>query len=102
VFGDSNFFARLGYTHEGEKYSFNNAISSPYGDIASDPRDVLDLQLGLDRLSYGPGQAQVKFWVRNLTDSHGLLRTIDFGQLGYATGQYEEPRTFGFDVTYQF
>jgi len=56
----------------------------------------------LDKVSLGGIKAQVKFWAKNLTNEHNLVRAIDFGQLGYAGGYYGEPRTYGATVGFNF
>ncbi len=99
---DINLFARLGFTYEGKKNSFNNTITTPFAYIKAPERKLLDAQIGLDSIPVGGGQAQIKLWMKNITNEHSLLRMIDFGRLGYATALYEEPRTFGADLTVSF
>ncbi|MBN8848074.1 MULTISPECIES: TonB-dependent receptor [unclassified Sphingomonas] len=95
--------ARVGYTYLSPQYSFVNVLSAPYSDmIQSDPQHLVDAQIVLDKVSLGGIKAQVKFWAKNLTNEHNLVRAIDFGQLGYAGGYYGEPRTYGATVGFNF
>ncbi|HZU64419.1 MAG TPA: TonB-dependent receptor [Novosphingobium sp.] len=94
--GDARLFGRIGYTHEDGQYSFSQVLTSPFNNaIKGDARNLVDLQFGVDRFKVGTAEAQLKFWVKNLTDEHALTRGIDFGALGYAGGYYELPRTYG-------
>ena len=94
--GDAELRFRVGYTHEDGRYSFNNSISSPFNDaIKGDDRDLVDAQIVLDRIPLAGGEARFMLWGKNLTNSHDLVRGIDFGPLGYAGGYFGDPRTFG-------
>ena len=101
--GNARVFGRIGYTYQDGQYSFASALSSPFRDaIKGEDRKMVDLQVGVDKIRIGGAQAEVKFWVKNLTNEHALVRGIDFGQLGYAGGYYELPRTFGANVGIKF
>lgn len=94
---------RVSYTYEDGKYSFTNTISSPYNDILKgDDRNIVDAQVAIDRIPLGGGEGVIRLWVKNLTDSHDLVRAIDFGQLGYGGGYYADPRTYGVTVGVKF
>lgn len=94
--GDARIVARVGYTYEDGKYSFTSLIASPYNEaLKGDNRNLIDAQISVDRIKVGGAQAQVKLWVKNLTNSHDFVRGIDFGQLGFGGGYYADPRTFG-------
>jgi iron complex outermembrane receptor protein len=96
-------FARVGYTYSDGQYSFSSVTSAPFNEaIKGDNRNLFDLQVGLDKIQFGNAQGEIKFWVKNLTNEHALVRGIDFGQLGYAGGYYELPRTFGVSVKAKF
>lgn len=93
--------ARIGYTYEDGKYSFNNSISSPFNEqIRGDNMNLVDAQIVIDKIPVSGGEARVMIWAKNLTDDNNLLRGIDFGPLGYAGGIFGLPRTFG--VTFGF
>lgn len=95
--------ARVGYTHEDGKYSFNNSISSPFNDaILGDDVDVVDAQIVLDKIPLGGGEARFMIWGKNLTDDNNLIRGIDFGPLGYAGGIFGDPRTYGATLGIKF
>jgi iron complex outermembrane receptor protein len=101
--GGAAFKVRLGYTHEEGRYSFNNAISSPFNEaIRGDDVDLFDAQVMLDNLEWGGGRMRIMLWAKNLTDDNNLMRAIDFGPLGYAGGIFNEPRTYGAALGAQF
>lgn len=95
--------ARVGYTHEDGKYSFSNSITSPFNEqIRGDDSDMVDAQLVLDKIPLARGDARVMIWGKNLTDDNNLVRGIDFGPLGYAGGIFNDPRTYGVTVGFEF
>ena len=101
--GDAELRLRVGYTHEDGRYSFNNSISSPFNNaVKGDPRDLIDAQIVLDRMPLAGGEARFMLWGKNLTNSHDLVRGIDFGPLGYAGGYFADPRTFGATLGFKF
>lgn len=94
--------ARVGYTHEDGKYSFNNAISAPFNEaIKGDNRDTIDVQFALERLPVAGTEVEVRFWGKNITNQHDLVRGIDFGALGYAGGYFADPATYGVTVGFK-
>ncbi|HQA18558.1 MAG TPA: TonB-dependent receptor, partial [Novosphingobium sp.] len=94
---------RVSYTYEDGKYSFSNDISTPFSSaLKGDNRNLVDAQIGIDRIPLGGGQGEIKLWVKNLTDSHDFVRGIDFGALGYAGGYYADPRAYGVTVGVKF
>ncbi|MFM5949835.1 MAG: TonB-dependent receptor [Novosphingobium sp.] len=96
-------YGRVSYTYEDGKYSFNNSLTTPFNTVLKgDNRNVVDAQLGIDRIKIGGGEADIKLWVKNLTDSHDFVRGIDFGQLGFGGGYFADPRTFGATVGIKF
>lgn len=101
--GDTAIVGRIGYTHEDGRYNFSNSLSSPFNEqIKTDPRDVIDAQIAIEKLALGGGDARIMFWVRNLTNAKDFIRGIDFGQLGYAGGYYADPRTYGVTLGVKF
>jgi iron complex outermembrane receptor protein len=95
--------ARVGYTYEDGKYSFNNAISSPFNEeILGDNLDVVDAQIVIDKIPLGGGEARVMIWAKNLFDDNNLLRGVDFGPLGYAGGIFGLPRTYGVTLGFKY
>lgn len=95
--------ARVGYTYEDGKYSFNNVLTAPFNKaIKGDDRNVVDVQLAIEQIAIGGGEALVRFWGKNITNQHDLVRGIDFGALGYAGGYYSEPATYGVTLGVKF
>ena len=95
--------ARVGYTYEDGKYSFNNAISSPFNEqIRGDNVNLVDAQIVIDRIPLAGGDARVMIWGKNRTDDNNLLRGIDFGPLGYAGGIFGLPRTYGVTLGFNY
>ena len=95
--------ARVGFTHEDGKYSFNNSISSPFNEqIKGDDADLVDAQIVLDKIPLARGEARFMIWGKNLTNDHNLVRGIDFGPLGYAGGYFNDPRTYGATLGIKF
>ena len=95
--------ARVGYTYESAKYSFNNTIATPFNDqLKSDPKKQVDAQVSIDGIRIGGGEAQLLIWGKNLTDRHEFVRGVDFGSLGYGGGYYGDPRTYGVTLGLKF
>ncbi len=94
---------RVSYTYEDGKLSFTNDVGSPYNSVLrGDNRNIIDAQIGIDRINFGSSEGEVRLWVRNLTDSHDFVRAVDFGALGFAGGYFADPRTFGVTVSAKF
>ncbi len=94
---------RVSYAYEDGKYSFSNALTSPYNeDLKGENRNIVDAQIALDRIPVGGGEVALRVWVKNLTDENNLVRAIDFGQLGFGGGFYADPRTYGVSLGVKF
>jgi iron complex outermembrane recepter protein len=101
--GDTELTARIGYTYEDGKFSFNNNLGAPFNDqIKGDNRSLVDAQIGIERIALGSGEGFVRIWGKNLTNRHDFVRGIDFGALGYAGGYYGDPRTYGITFGVKF
>ena len=95
--------ARLGYTYQDGQASFSNSIASPFADaIVGDDSNLVDAQIVLDKIPLARGEARVMIWGKNLTDDNNLVRGIDFGPLGYAGGIFNDPRTYGVTVGFNY
>lgn len=95
--------ARVGYTYEDGKYSFNNSISSPFNEqVRGDNMNLVDAQIVIDKIPMSGGEGRVMIWGKNLTDDNNLLRGIDFGPLGYAGGIFGLPRTYGVTLGFNY
>ena len=94
---------RASYTYEDGKYSFTSLISSPFNEaIKGDNRNIVDAQIGLDRIPVAGGEGMIRLWVKNLTNRHNLVRGTDFGALGFASAFYADPRTYGLTAGVKF
>ena len=97
--GGGAFSARVDvtYTDSMTFHPFQNQFDT------ADSRTVANARLTLDELSVGDGgEVRLSAWVKNFTDEEYREWGIDFGTLGYAGNIWNQPRTFGFDVIYQF
>ncbi len=90
---------RLDYSYRSSMYWHASTLLNPFNETISDD-DVgrLDGRLTLGSLRLGGASAQIALWGRNLTDEDYLLGGVDFGQLGFATVSYAEPRTWGIEL----
>ena len=94
---------RIGYTHEDGKYNFSSSVGSPFNEqVKGDNIDLIDAQVGIDGIPLGSGEGEVRLWVKNLTNAKDFVRSIDYGQLGFAGGYYAEPRTYGVTLGVKF
>lgn len=94
--GETKLTARVAYTYEDGKYSFNNNIGAPFNEqLKGDDRNLIDAQLAVENIELGGAKLDLRLWGKNLTNSHDFVRGVDFGALGYAGGFFADPRTFG-------
>ncbi|MBM3515372.1 MAG: TonB-dependent receptor [Alphaproteobacteria bacterium] len=101
--GDLRLVGRVSYTYEDGKYTFPNNIGAPFNDeLRGNNRNIVDAQIGVDGISVSGAAAEVRLWVKNLTNQHDFVRGIDFGQLGYAGGFFADPRTYGLTAGIKF
>lgn len=99
--GQSKLTARVDYNYTSSFYMFGNPITSPFGEqTKGEARGLLNGQLRVDNL-LGVGLGAT-LWVKNLTNKSYIVRSVDFGQLGYATTIYGDPRTFGLTMDVKF
>jgi len=101
--GDTQITARVAYTYEDGKYSFNNTIGAPYNnELKGDNRKLIDAQIAVENIAVAGAKADVRFWGKNLTNNHDFVRGVDFGALGYAGGFFADPRTYGVTVGFKY
>jgi iron complex outermembrane receptor protein len=101
--GDMRLIGRVSYTYEDGKYSFTNNIGSPFNEeLRGNNRNIVDAQIGVDGISVGGAAAEVRLWVKNLTNQHDFVRGVDFGALGFAGGYFADPRTYGLTAGIKF
>ncbi len=102
-FGLGVLSARTDYTYRGKVYYHPLDMLSPFNrEISDDSVSTLDARVALSEIELGDAQMTLALWGKNITDKHYLLSGIDFGQLGFATVSYAEPRTWGVDFTLNF
>lgn len=66
---------------------------------------LINGRLSLADIEAGPGKVELSLWGKNLTNAEYLLYDFELtaaGLSGANQGHYNEPRTYGFDVRYQF
>jgi len=103
--GSTRLTARVGYNYTSSFWMFGNPITSPFSlPTKGEARGLVDGQLRLDGLATGLGGEGLglTLWVKNLTNKAYVMRSVDFGQLGYATTIYGDPRTFGVTLDAKF
>jgi iron complex outermembrane recepter protein len=102
--GDANATFRLGYNYSSDFFMFGNPIAAPFiQQTKGDARGLLDAQLKLDGFTFGGVQdVSLLIWGKNLTNKEYRVRSVDFGQLGFAYTVYGEPRTFGATLEVKF
>jgi iron complex outermembrane receptor protein len=66
--------------------------------------DLLNLTLRLADIEAGDTRMDVMVWTRNALDTHRRTGGVDFGPLfgNLITSYYNEPRTYGIDVSFKF
>ena len=102
--GASKLTARVGYNYTSSFYMFGNPITSPFSEqTKGESRGLLDGQLRIDNLLGSAAEGlSVTLWGKNLTNKEYVVRSVDFGQLGYATTIYGDPRTYGMTLDMKF
>jgi iron complex outermembrane recepter protein len=103
--GDARLTARVGYNYTSSYQQFANQLTAPFSKTTQgDARGLLDGQIKVDGIRFG-GDGEgfgVTFWGKNLTNKKYVVRSVDFGQLGFATVIYGDPRTYGVTVDFGF
>ncbi|MEN9683343.1 MAG: hypothetical protein RLZZ427_1094 [Pseudomonadota bacterium] len=95
--------ARVAYTYEDGKYSFNNNIGAPYNaQLKGDNRKLVDAQIAVEGIEVGAAKFDMRLWGKNLTNRHDLVRGVDFGALGYAGATFADPRTYGMTIGFKY
>ncbi len=102
--GASKLTARVGYNYTSSFYMFGNPITSPFSEqTKGEARGLLDAQLRLDNVLGSAAEGlSLTLWGKNLTDKEYVVRSVDFGALGYATTIYGDPRTYGMTLDMKF
>ncbi|MCC6924701.1 TonB-dependent receptor [Novosphingobium sp.] len=94
---------RLGWSYVSEQVMFGNPMTAPFqAETAAGSRSLLDAQFRIDGISIGGVKAGLTIWGKNLTDKEYVSRGVDFGQLGFGSVIYGDPRTFGATLDLNF
>ena len=100
--GQSKLTARLGYNYVSEFEQFANTLTAAFStEGRGDARGLIDGQIKLENFGLG-NKMSLTFWGKNLTNEHYVVRSVDFGQLGFLTVIYGEPRSFGATLHAEF
>jgi iron complex outermembrane recepter protein len=102
---ETNITARVAYSYNSSVPLFGNAITNPFiEETKADARGLLEAQFKIDGISFGGGKDNlaITLWGKNLTNKEYVVRSVDFGQLGYAYTVYGEPRTWGLNLELAF
>ncbi|HMT43238.1 MAG TPA: TonB-dependent receptor [Chakrabartia sp.] len=101
VGADSKVTGRLGYNYTSGFEMFPNSLTAPFSKATrGDARGLLDGQLRYEGL-FGQ-KASLTVWGKNLTNKKYVTRSVDFGQLGFATVIFGDPRTYGLTLDMEF
>jgi iron complex outermembrane receptor protein len=102
--GDATVTGRLGWTYVSEQALFPNPLTAPFQkETSSKARSLFNAQLRFNDLSIGGGtKFAVQLWGKNITNEKYVSRSVDFGQLGFATAIWGDPATYGIDVEFTF
>ena len=82
-----------------DEYRFNPRL---FEHDAASSRNLLNARVNLTDIPVAAGSLRAGLWGRNLTDKEYREYGIDFGAVGHAINTYGEPRSFGFDVMYEY
>lgn len=100
--GSLDMTARVGYNYTSSFWMFGNPLTAPFGkETKGDARGLLDAQLRFENLGIGKN-ASITFWGKNITNKEYVVRSVDFGALGYATDIWGDPRTYGVTLDFAF
>jgi iron complex outermembrane receptor protein len=96
--------ARVGYNYTSRFSMYGNPITAPFQrETDGDARGLVDAQLKFAGLALGGADnLSLTVWAKNLTNKKYIVRTVDFGALGFAYSVYGEPRTMGATLDLQF
>ena len=101
---DVRMVGRVGWSYVSSQEYFGNPLNTPFADqIRGNARSLLDAQLRFEGLKVGPVKnAALTFWGKNLTNQAYVNRGIDFGQLGFGSVIFGDPRTYGMTLDIAF
>jgi len=99
---------RADYSYQSPKYFgiIDLPTQNPFADqTQAPPQNLISARVTLADIPVWDGKATMEASVfgDNLLNDHYVVQAIDFGpSLGFATKQYGEPRTFGFDLKVKY
>ncbi len=99
---------RADYSYQSPKYFgiIDLPTQNPFAArTQAPPQNLISARATLADVPVWDGSAMLEASVfgDNLLDQHYVVQAIDFGpSLGFATKQYGEPRTFGFDIKVKY
>ncbi|MFN5758338.1 MAG: TonB-dependent receptor, partial [Sphingomonadaceae bacterium] len=100
--GSVDMTARVGYNYTSSFWMFGNPLTAPFrNETKGDARGLLDAQLRFDNLGLGKNFS-LTLWGKNLGNKEYVVRSVDFGALGFATDIWGDPRTFGLTADLAF
>lgn len=93
-----NLVGSLSYHYEDE-YFFSSAGSAYKEDVG-----LVDATLGVQDIALGQSDSRLKVlgWIRNIENKEVVAHQIDWGDSGFVTTLFGEPRTLGVDVSVDF
>lgn len=93
----------MDYAYRSTVYWFTLDRVNPFNrHIRSRPDHNLRARIALDDIQVGNALLGLSVWGDNLTDQRNIDFGIDFGDLGYASGSFKKPRTFGVDARIRY
>lgn len=100
----------IDYMHSDSYYNFADPLSpvtlTTYSaqTTKADASDLVDARLRLTKVKAGRGEIEASLWSRNVFNQSNRTFGIDFGpNFGHAViSNYNNPRTYGLDVSYRF
>lgn len=100
--GETELTGRVGWTYIAEQYFFANPLTAPFNEaIKQKGHGRVDAQIRIDGIGIGEGTG-LTFWGRNIFNKDHVARGIDFGQLGFGSVIYGDPRTYGVALDFEF
>ncbi|MAC35792.1 MAG: hypothetical protein CME38_19645 [Haliea sp.] len=93
-FGTGELSARLGYLWQ-DTSTFTNATPAERGSFS-----LLSASLLLSQVPLGSGTLSAQLWGKNLEDEEYPLHAFDFGVFQLST--FNQPRSYGVDITYEY
>ena len=75
---------------------------SSQGRARRDNVGLLNATIGINDVAIAQAQLSLQLWARNIENKVYAAHEIDFGQAGFITTAFGEPRSYGIDVTLQY